>query len=186
MVPPKIVTPPPPKPAENLPPKTVEPVRTPQTPSVVLPTFPNFDALDCANLKSQMTSLETTLRTSRFSNPNVRKAYENALLSAKTAYNKKSCAVKQPTQIKEVKDIKIEGEKPKEEKPKDEKPKEEEKVPAPVGGGGGGGGVAPAEEAPAEEVATEQPTEQAEPKKTNLLPILLIAGVAIYFLTRKS
>ena len=181
---PKVVTPAPPKPSENLPTKAVEPkyettpeVEAPQ--KTPLPTFPNFANLDCAQLNSQISAIESTLATSRFSDANVRKAYDNALLSAKTAWTKKSCGVTP--------------------KPTEEKPKEEEKPSAPVGGGGGGGS-APAEEAPAEEATAEQATaeqanaeqpkaeQQAQPaaKKTNWLPILLIAGVALYLLTRKD
>ena len=141
------------------------------SPKFNLPTFPVFSTLDCKSLDSQIQAIQTTINTSRFSDENVRKAYENALLSAKSEYTKKGCAV--PT---------------KEDTPKEEKP------PAPPsgGGGGGGGGSQPPaeettekEEATAEQSTAQQPTAE-QPKKSNLLPILLIAGIGLYLLTRNN
>lgn len=93
-----------------------------------IPTFPIWDSLDCASLKTQIAQLNATLSTSKFAQ-NVVDAYNTEIAKAQSVYNVKCDVAQPPTNVI-----------------------------LPVGGGGifgggGGGGIGepPTDEAPTQE-----------------------------------
>lgn len=118
--------------------------------------FPDFSKLDCATLKFQIDSINSTLATSKFS-VEVTTQYNNALASAKANYERK-CPTAPPTNTTPTPVIPV----------------------LPIGGFGGGFGGGGFGEPPAEEGVAE------EPKKSNAGLIIVLVGIGVlYYLTRK-
>jgi hypothetical protein len=119
--------------------------------------FPDFSKLDCATLKFQIDSINSTLATSKFS-VEITEQYIRALASAKSNYDTK-CPTAPPTNTTPTPVIPV----------------------LPIGGFGGGfGGGGGFGEPPAEGGVVE------EPKKSNAGLIIILVGIGVlYYLTRK-
>lgn len=139
-------------------------------PSVSEVSFPNWQLLGCADLDSEIASIENTLATSKF-DAATRTIYNTALSKAKAEKSRK-CTAPPPSATTPT--------------PPAPSPKVEVPIllpvgsPAlgmpPMGGGGGFGGGGGSEE----EVA------QAPAKKSNFLIYALVGVGLLYLLTRKS
>ncbi len=91
---------PPALPAYDMPPTPIIPAdpRPDNTGSLTLVSFPDWDKLTCDGVQIGIQDLQTTLMTSRFSDPAIRTEYERQIEMGKSIYFKK-CALPPPTPV---------------------------------------------------------------------------------------
>lgn len=130
------------------------PMEAPTTPTI--PSFPSIVTMSCDELKGHIATLESTMATSKFTQP-VADAYNAQLASAKSLYTTKCPITTTPTP-----------------------PPPPAPIIGSIFGGGGGGGLG---EPPAEE---EAPVQEEKKSGSGGLLLILAIVAGVYFLVRKK